>query len=179
MPATASEIDELLSLPTVVNQDPFAHIDIDALLEDLARQIFTVDEILPRYGLSKDGVRELLRRPAVFAKYQAKKQHWESDANAAARLKAYYEVGLIEAAPDLLKGLKDPTIPFKERVAAHQFVAKIAGLEPDPRAGQGVSGPTGPQFAVNILFSGGATQTITATVVPPAPALEAPAEDAP
>lgn len=165
MSSTASEIDDLVGFPTVVDADPYKDIDIEALTEDLAREIFTPDEILPRYGLTKDTAKPLLRRPEVWRKYEAKRQHWRSDANAAERLKAYYQAGLIEAAPDLLAGLRDEKIPYKERIEAHKFVAKIAGLEPAPNAGG--AGVSGPQFAVNILFSGGATQTITATVAPP------------
>lgn len=171
MTAVGESIDDLIGVPTVVDPDPYKDLDLEGLLEDLARGIFTVDEILPRYGLDRASARTLLLRPAVYKRLEEKKKHWNSDANAAERLKTYYQLGLIEAAPELLSSLADKTIPFRERVEAHKFVAKIAGLEPDART-LSSGGTSGPGFSVNIVFSNGHQQTITAAPAPP-PAVEA------
>lgn len=158
MSSTASEIDDLIGLPTVVDPDPYRDLNVELYLTDLAQGIYPASEINARHGLTKEQAREFLRRPEVWRRLQAKKTVWESDDNVGERVKTVYRVALFESAPDLAAGLTDKSIPYKERIEASKYMAKIAGLEPAPSAGS--TGGNVSQFAVNIILPD-RTETIT------------------
>lgn len=159
MSSTASEIDDLIGLPTVVDPDPYRDLNVELYLTDLAQGIYPASEINARHGLTKEQAREFLRRPEVWRRLQAKKTVWESDDNVGERVKTVYRVALFESAPDLAAGLTDKSIPYKERIEASKYMAKIAGLEPAPSANN-AGGASGNQFAVNIILPD-RTETIT------------------
>jgi hypothetical protein len=125
---------------------------VQRLTDDVSRRIFTYQEIAARYSLTIEQLYAFLSRPEIRKLAKAKRALWESDQAATERLKAYWTLGMIEAAPDTLKMLKDPSIPASVRVELTKIGARIAGVDGGrDHAGNGAA--PGGQFAVNIIFS--------------------------
>lgn len=157
--------DALAGLPTVVDHD-WKDFPVDALVDALARKIWTTREIAARFSLTMPQLHEIVSRPPVLKAIKLKRMLWESDANAQERLMHFAQIGLIEALPSTFAIAHNAEAPMATRLDVIKTMTRLAGFDGRASGKDAQMGPTAAQFAVNIIFKGaGLMEKISATVV--------------
>ncbi len=150
---TDEAIDRLVdSVPTVVRFDPDDDVAM-ALINDVACQIVSYDNIAVRYGLTKDQLVGFIKQPDALRRIKLRRAQWQSDASVAERNRTLYGIITLDAAPALDRLLHDPNSPATSRLEAFKIAGRFAGLEAQPK-GQTEASTQAP-FAVTINFAGG------------------------
>jgi hypothetical protein len=134
---------------------------VQQLTDDVARAIMTYPEIAKRYGMDIYQLHDFIARPEIRKLTKAKRAIWQSENAASDRLKAYWAMGMIEAAPSTLKLLQDPTVSPAVKVELSKLGAKIVGVDGGGRENSASGMPANGQFAVNIIFSQGREEITT------------------
>jgi hypothetical protein len=121
-------------------------LPLDLLATDLARRLYTPQEIADRYSTDLDTIWELLQRPEYYKLVKQRQAAWLSSANTGERARLLAQITKIEALPLMFGIISDPKAPTQTRVDAYKAVDR--GSE-DPAAMNG-SGATGRGFQVVI-----------------------------
>lgn len=161
-------IDAMVSsIPLLESQAGVDLVDttVRRLIQDIAYQIYPVDEVATRYGFETTTRLKawLLRNPGVVGEISKMRAIHLSDASTKDRsaLKAQHA---IEAAIPATAGMStNPQMPGEIRMKALDALMYIGGFKGGAAADK--QAQTGAQFRLNINFSGNRRETITATVV--------------
>lgn len=136
------------------------------LIQDVAYNHYSADELAKRYGLgSEAGLRHYLRRhPNVVERIAKLRAVHRSDMNRpeANRMKA--NILIEEALPMAMDVIMNPKNPMSVRMDMFKSIQKMAGLDSTPQ--KNIEATTGATFNLVMQFSGGREERISATVVP-------------
>lgn len=164
-PATdgAEALDALLNEPLPAARVDMLDLDINRFTDDVARRIHSGADIARRYGIDEAGLLQVCRQPEITKLIRRKRAEYMSEANVVDRYRSLVAVGLIEAAPDNLAMLSDPLVPPAVRADLVKTFSRVIGADAPEKGANGSGGAGG--FAVNIVFSSGAKETISSAAV--------------
>lgn len=168
-------IDRLVdNTPTVVRTFDPDDATAFSLINDLALQLHSSAIIAARYGLTLPALHHWLKQPEVLRRAKQRRAHFQSDTGIIERNRAMYGLMHLDAATRLDRIIHDPATPPAVLIEALKHTAKTASLDTTPRVDPnvGAGGPAGPQFAINILFSGGEVQHLARVTATPAQTIE-------
>jgi hypothetical protein len=176
-PSGFEVIDELIDAQPVVDDFIPDNLHVDALINDLANDIYAKSTIAARYGMTMAGLLRLARIE-VFAKaVKQRKALVQSDAGALERVPQLAAASVLHYLDAMSKRIMDPAIPQGLQFEYWKHLNKIAGFE--NMAKQQPNGPPiGAQFAVNI-FLGQEPERMVATTVVNMPTIDATLEPIP
>lgn len=147
------------------------------LIQDLAYNIHTAEDIAVRYGLgSIAGLKHfMLRHPNIVAKIAALRAIHNSETNRVERNRIKANVLVEEALPGIGAIAMDASKPGEIRLKAFNMLQRQAGVDGAPAADK--TAAAGATFNLAINFADGQQKTITATTVVEPIAAIADAED--
>ncbi len=117
------------------------------LARDLAQDLYTMDELIERHGLSRVIIRKLLKSKTFKAMVTAARGEWASPGNAKNRAQLKAQLAVEEAIPELYAIVTDKEEAAPARVSAFSQLREVGKFEKAP-AEQAGSG--GPGFAITI-----------------------------
>jgi hypothetical protein len=128
------------------NTVPYRETKIVELARELAMDIQSHEEILKAFGLDADEFERIKDDPHFKQVLEAFMVEWSSAANTEKRVKFKAQASIEAALLDLHKAMVDPANGLNHRVAAAQFISKLAGLGQDERQAT----QTGSGFSITI-----------------------------
>ena len=141
---------------------------LHGFMHDVANGIHPAEKIARQYGFASGQhmLKFITDNKVVRRKIKALRALVESDANLEGSNRALAGHALREGMHNVAAPLFDPKATPAVRLDTAKLLARIAGVDGLPAAAKdGSGGASGNKFVVNFLFSGGKTETISATTV--------------
>lgn len=150
-------MDSPFSLPAVAQkQDAEA-----ALAAELATKLLPLAEILKRYGLTKDELKNKLADPQFKHMVTEFRREWHSPLSSRDRVKAKAALAVEDGLLELHRVFYDPDTNASVRLDAYKQLVQLADMQPKKEE----SGSTGGGFSVTInIPQANASETKTVTL---------------
>lgn len=122
-----------------------------ALALELAAQLRPAVEVLKQFGITADEWEIIKKHPHFQRAFSEAKEFWESDKNAAERVKCVSTMMVEESLVTLFEMTHDVELHPSSRLDAFKTIAKIAGVDNSGSKAVGPGGgPTQERFQINI-----------------------------
>ncbi len=160
------KLSETIDLATV-DEYP-GHIDdqvLGRLINDVARKLYTSEEVAARYGLTMDGLRRMLRRPDVLRRARRAKAMFESDENLPDQVRNQSLVVVKENMVHVASIFTDPKATAAQKTEAMKLFSRMGGVDGlgNDKGERSTSAPV----SINFKFvHSGQTETFTASAAP-------------
>lgn len=168
MSTTEHILDEVLDKTPVLAPAPELESDaeIHSFVTDVAKKIHDPEVIAQRYGFpdALTMVGFIKDHPEIRRRIKVRRAIWESDDNAAERVRELARHALLEALPTTSSMMFDTTVPAGIRIDATKLHARMAGVDGIGTNNGKAEGQSGTSFNLTINLPGGRTEQITTVV---------------
>ena len=132
----------------------------DTFIAELASGIYPAEEVGSRFGYSMEDLAKLLNQGWFKARLREAKGIWNSENNAAERVRIKAALATEHTLLDITKIIQDSDAPPASRISAHQHIAKLGAIETGPSEGD-----TGNTFRVVINLPTGNLDISTPKII--------------
>ena len=102
------------------------------LARDLAQDLYTMEDLIERHGLTRAMIRKLLKSKTFKAMVTAARGEWASPGNAKNRAQLKAQLAIEEAIPDLYAIVTDKEEAAPARVSAFSQLREVGKFEKAP-----------------------------------------------
>lgn len=131
-----------LSLPESLN--------LEALAQDMARQLLTPDQILQKHEISASQLRQLLSNDGFLKQVGDHARMWSADESVDERTRIKAKMAEEDALAEMHHIVKNPIAAPADRISAFKAIQQSAGT---PKQGKDQGGPSSGGSQVNIQIN--------------------------
>lgn len=135
------------------------------LCRDLAQQLYTVEEIARRWGLTLQDVAHLKSNRGFMSMLQAAKQEWTDAGNTKGRAQLKAQLAVEEAIADIYKLVTDPDVSASARIAAFSQLRELGRFEKAPPNEAAAAPGVGGGFSITINLGSEHQMTVSSNTV--------------